>query len=284
MPPLDEMIEALQQAGLFDDVLRLGLNGTLDPNRHTDVIPRLIGAREHFRKRFSERFRDYVEFFDERRYLDYSSIAGNLTFGFARREEFGEEHLAANPYFLRFLDSAGLTSQLMEMGVEIARRTMDIIGTLAPDEVFFEGTPFSSSEFNTIRQIGARLASAPAPALEKADREKLLALALRFAPGRHKIIGISEALKDRILEQRSRYRGMVSKDHPDAVTFFHATDYLHSQTILSNIIFGSMKTERPSIREKLFQRVVRQLIETELLETVIEIGMQYPVGIRGERL
>ena len=60
--------------------------------------------------------------------------------------------------------------------------------------------------------------------------------------------------------------------------------YIHSQTILNNILFGKTMTEKTEAREKIDQSIIQLLIEEDLLETIVEIGMQFQVGTKGDRL
>lgn len=75
MPTLDDMIEIIQQTGIFADVLRFGLNATLDPDRYHELVPSILKIRKRFQRLSSEEISDRVEFFIKERYLFYSSVA-----------------------------------------------------------------------------------------------------------------------------------------------------------------------------------------------------------------
>ncbi len=99
LPTLDEMIEVVQQVGLFVDVLRFGLNTILAVNQEDELVTKIIRIRESFQRRFGKELADYVEFFDEQRYLDFSSVAANLTFGSSNREDIAPEQAGRKPVF-----------------------------------------------------------------------------------------------------------------------------------------------------------------------------------------
>jgi ABC-type multidrug transport system fused ATPase/permease subunit len=61
-------------------------------------------------------------------------------------------------------------------------------------------------------------------------------------------------------------------------------EYIYSQTILNNIFFGKNKSANPQAQERIDQSIIQLLIEEDLLERIIEIGMTYQVGTKGERL
>ena len=284
LPSLDDMIEALQQTGIFVDVLRFGLNAILVYDEHQDLASKIVRVRDHFRREFGEELADYVEFFAEDNYLYHSTIAANLTFGSANVESFVLQNLASNDYFLRFLDKADLTRPLLTLGAELCRQTVDILGNLPPEKVFFEQSPIGAEELDEYKILSTRLAKTKLHHLSPDDRTSLLRLALRFIPGVHKMVGMPSILEELILEGRALFKENISRDDPGAITFYQASEYIYSQTILDNIFFGKTKTVNPQAEEKIDQSIIQVLIEEDLLETIVEIGMEFQVGSKGDRL
>ncbi len=284
MPTLDDIIAVLQQTGIFVDVLRFGLNTVLTIDQDQELAARVLRTRESFQASFGKKLAEYVEFFDENRYLYFSSVAENLTFGAANRDEFTPINLPQNTYFLRFLEEAQLTRPLLRLGTRLAEQMVDILVNMPPDKLFFEQSPIAPEELNDFQKIVERSKKAKIRQLEAADRTKLLELALRFTPGIHKTVALPEVLEALILEGRHLFREKISADDPDAFTFFQMSQYIYSQTILNNIFFGKINIFNPFAQEKINQSIVHLLIEEDFLETIIEIGMQFEVGSKGDRL
>jgi ABC-type multidrug transport system fused ATPase/permease subunit len=284
MPTLDDMIATLQQTGVFVDVLRFGLNTILLYDEHAELASKLIRVRENFKRDFGEELAEYVEFFDEDKYLYHSSLAANLTFGSPNSESFTVENLPTNEYFLKFLDKADLTRPLLTLGAELSKQTVDILGNLPPDKVFFEQSPIAAEELEDYKALVGRLEKVKLHQLLPEDRNDLLQLALRFTPGLHKMVGLPDILEELILEGRALFRERISGDDPGALTFYQASEYIYSQTILDNILFGKTKTVNPQTEEKINQSIIQVLIEEDLLETIVEIGMEFQVGSKGDRL
>ena len=128
-----------------------------------------------------------MEFFDENRYLYYSSVAENLIFGAPNKPEFAAENLAKSSYFLNFLDTADLTRPLLSLGANLCRQTVDILGNLPPDAVFFQQSPLNPEELEEFKVLEDRLKRKRLHELDDEERQKLLELGLRFTPGIHKI-------------------------------------------------------------------------------------------------
>ncbi len=284
LPSLDDMIGVLQQTGLFVDVLRFGLNAVLDPGEYKQVVEKIIRMRNNFKENFGDVLADYVEFYDDNEYLRYSSVAENITFGSPNKEAFEEAKLGENRYFMEFLNKSDLTRPLLSLGAELSRQTVDILGNLPPEAVFFEQSPIGPEELDGFRVLVERLKHTKLHQLKYEDHKKLLELALRFTPGKHKMASLPQMLERLILEGRALFKETIKKDDPDAFAFFDMSVYIHAQTILNNILFGRTKNSNPQARDKIDQSIIRLLIEEDLLETVLEIGMNFQVGSKGENL
>ena len=283
-PTLDDMIEVVQQTGMFADVLRFGLNATLDPERHKDLVPRILRIRKKFQRLSSSEIGEHVEFFIKERYLFYSSVASNLTFGFAQHQVFKEEHLQGNEYFNKFLRDSGLYGTLLDLGAKICHSSNDIFSSMSPDEFFLGAAPFEPEEFEDIRRIAGLLGESLPETLPVAEQHKLLQLALRFVPMRHKMVGMPRPLIRLILKQRPLFKKKISEEKPGAFTFFHKRIYMNSLSVLNNVIFGRLKDVSPKVDEIINERIVQLLVEEGVLEAVLEIGLQFQVGSRGDRL
>ncbi|MFO7708577.1 MAG: ABC transporter ATP-binding protein/permease [Desulfobacterales bacterium] len=283
-PSLDDIIAVLHQTGLFADVLRFGLNSVLRAGTHPELARAVIRVRHKFQDRYGEKFREAVEFFDEGRYLAYSSVADNLIFGAANRDEFAPALISRNDYFMRFLKKEGLHQTLLDIGANLARQTVDILGNLPPDNVFFEQSPIPAEDLPRYKSLLEQLRRQKERGLSPEDSRRLLDLALRFTPGIHKMVGMGPEVQNVLLEKRSRFRAEVSRDNPDAFTFYSASEFIHSQTILNNIVFGNITTTSSQAQDLITQNIIQLLIERDLLETVIDIGMNYNVGSQGEKI
>lgn len=283
-PSLDDMIAVLHQTGLFVDVLRFGLDTILTYEQNKDLASILVRVRKNFQKSFGQELAEYVEFFNEDKYLYHSDIAANLLFGSPNTASFASGNLIKNKYFLNFLAEADLTRPLLSLGAELSKQTVDILGNLPPDNVFFEQSPIAPDELDEYKSLVQRLKKTKLHRLAVQDREKLLQQSLRFTPGKHKMIGLPQIIEQLILEGRALLRDKISKDYPSAFSFYDISNYIFSETILNNIFFGKTKTAGLQAQEKINQSIIQLLIEEDVLETIIEIGMQFQVGSKGDKL
>ncbi|MGD8761099.1 MAG: ABC transporter ATP-binding protein/permease [Desulfobacteraceae bacterium] len=284
LPTLDDVIAILHQTGIFADVLRFGLNAILTHDQDKELVDVLVRVRKNFQRDFGEELADYVEFFDENQYLYYSSVAENLIFGTPNKDEFANANLPKNEYFLEFLKQADLNRTLLSVGSELAKQTVDILGNLPPDSVFFEQSPIAAEELDEYKVLVEQLKKKKLHELSDTDRQMLLELSLRFTPGIHKMVSLPQILETLILEGRALFREKITEDDPEAITFYQMAEYIYSQTILNNIFFGKTKTANPQAQERINQSIIQLLIEEDLLEGIIEIGMYFQVGSKGDKL
>ncbi|RJQ59010.1 MAG: ATP-binding cassette domain-containing protein [Desulfobacteraceae bacterium] len=284
LPNRDDIISVLQQTGVFLDVLRFGLNTILVHNQHDELVSAIIRVRRYFQQDFEKVLSDYVEFYHQEKYLYFSDIAENITFGSPRKDTFRQENLTKNTYFLEFLDKVDLMRPLLTLGAELTRQTVDILGNMPPDELFFQQSPIAIDALETYKGVSEELKRKKLHQISSEGTRLLLELALRFTPGRHKMVGFPTMLERLILEGRVLFREKIIRDDPEAFSFFEAEQYIYSQTILNNIFFGRTKTNQPKAQDKIYQSIIHLLIEEDLLETIVEIGMQFQVGSKGDKL
>ncbi|MEJ5359866.1 MAG: ABC transporter ATP-binding protein/permease [Desulfobacterales bacterium] len=283
-PTLDDIIAVLHQTGLFADVLQFGLNTPFDPARHEAIAPGLIRVRRKFQEKFGARFGEVVEFYDAAAYLEYSSIAENLLFGSARRPEFEPARLAANDWMVDFLAREALLHRLVNVGIRLARQTVDILGNLPPERVFFAQSPMSAEELPLFRRTLEQLRRRSPEQLSRQETLRLLELALRFTPGTHKMLELGDEFRARLLAARARLRREIEGNVPGAVAFYDPEAVVPSQPILKNILFGNTIAARPRMQEQILQTVIQLLIEKDLLEAIVGIGMETDVGTQGDKL
>ena len=158
---------------------------------------------------------------------------------------------ATYPYFMEFLDNADLTRPAVGTG----------LGTQSPDRghfgAIFRPKPFSSNKapsaltsWKTFKVLVERLKQIRLHQLSSEDRRKLLELALRFTPGRHKMASLPQMLEQLILEGRALFREKIEEHDPEAFVFLDTSAYIHSQTLLNNILFGRTKSSNPGRRRR----------------------------------
>ncbi len=283
-PSLDDKLAVLQQTGLFIDVLRFGLNTVIDSKLYPELEAKILQVRLHFQSSFGNELADHVEFYREDRFLYHSSVIENLIFGTPVDERFSFDRLVENKEFLSFLDRCNLRLPLLETGAELVQQTVDILGNVPREEIFFTQTPVEPQDYDRCLDLAGRLETVSITQLKSKERQLVLEIALRFIPSLHKIIVLQPLLEKLLLNGRKEFRDWCAQNAPGAITFFSDTRYMGAQTILNNIFFGNLVSAAPKVEDRVNQCIVFLLVEEDLLETVAAIGLQFDVGNRGDKL
>ena len=282
---IDAMIDTLSRADLADDVYQLGLRGTIDPARRPDIAACVLRARVALQARLSADpgLAALVETFDPQRYNDNATLAENLLFGTPVGPDFDVERLSENPYVLHILDRVGLTEDLVRVGREVAQTMVEIFADVPPGHEFFEQFSFiSSDDLPDFQALLARVNGNGA--IAPADRARLLTLPFKLIEARHRLGLIDNSLKARILEARRVFRAELPESEHGAIEFFDPAKYNAAATIQDNILFGKIAYGQARAAQKLGGLIVEILDELNLHRAVIEVGLDFQVGIGGTRL
>jgi ABC-type multidrug transport system fused ATPase/permease subunit len=282
-PDLDRLIQAVQQVGLFQDVLRFGMRATLKPEEHAELVAHVISARKSFIERFSVELAGDMEFFAPDRFSDYSSMLSNIILGVPANGEFGERNLHETEFFRSFLDQAGLTADLQRLGAEIVSTTMDVLGMENPDAEMLDRTPIPGERYAEYAALYGRL-DAGHGKLSDDDRRMLLRLALDFIPGSHKLAAIDDGLRARVVAARQGFMERAEAEHPGVFLVPGQDVFMPSWNLLDNILYGRTKTDSAGAEDRIAMSVMQLLIEEGVLEDVVAMGLEFEVGSMGDRL
>jgi len=280
------LIEMLVMVELKGDVYRFGLTGTVDPARRPDVAEGVLRAREALIARLRESGNDdLVVRFAEDSYNRNASVAENLLFGTPRVPAFASAALAKNPTVAEVLREDELTEAFIGMGAAIAKTMVEIFADLPPGHPFFEQFSFiSDDDLPEFRTIVNRVDSAGVGALDKAARELLLGLPFNYVEARHRLGLIDDAMAGRLVEARHHLAERLERDWPEAVEFYRDDAYNAAASLQDNILFGRLAFGQAGAEQTIGDTLAEVLDDLGLREAVIEVGLDYNVGIGGGRL
>ncbi len=303
-PPPDrsQLLSVIRQVGLQDDIIRFGLQAVLTHEQCKPFRTKFLRMRQIIQTSLRSEFEQAIEFYDATAYLYYSNIRDNIVFGDSLNREFVIEHLPDHPGFMKLLGETKLEKPLLTLGYAIAAQSVALLADFQDDEFFFRDNPMEADEFTTYSRLMDRL-TGPQPT-EKEARRLLLILALRFIPKKHSIVSLPSAMEEKIVAARHRFLASIvhiDMDHckihgtcnpcekdpglGDTSTFipFCPSEYMYTHTLLDNILFGAVKSEQ--LLDEQLRDIARRAFEDELLlDEVMEIGLGFEVGSKGDRL
>ncbi|HEB50343.1 MAG TPA: ABC transporter ATP-binding protein [Desulfobulbus sp.] len=298
----ERMLEAVYDVCLDDDVIRFGFQSVLSREQLEPFREKLLHMRKVITTELHDTFSEVVEFYDVNNFLYYSSIRDNIVFGECSLGLFDVEKLPYHREFMGLLSDARLDRPLLMLGLAIAERTVELLGDFADDEFFFRYTPMTREELPLysmlVRELNGELPD------READRYLLYVLVFRYIPGRHKVVGMPTGLEERMVGLRHRFLREVArvdmqycisrgkgkhcvscKEPEEEARFspFCPGQYLYSRSLLDNILFGVIKSEE-KMSEKLLNLTYSAFAREDLLDEVLDIGLDFHVGSKGDRL
>jgi putative ABC transport system ATP-binding protein len=283
---LDQIKRVLEIVDLGEDLLNLGLRGTIDPAVHSDLAESILAARRAVRNRLAdEEYSGLVELFDPDSYTAQATIGENLLFGTFGQQQFSAEDLAAHPYLRQLLASLELDRTLFEMGREIATTAIELFADLPPDHPFFEQLSFMTAE--QIPDYQAALGRVQGQTYDSAseeDRQRFIRLPFVYIEPRHRMGLIDEELQGRLLEARRRFNDGLPPELAASIEFYDPMSFNRNASIQDNILLGRICYGVAGGEEKVLGIIRSVLAELGLEDGVLRIGLDFNVGTGGKRL
>ncbi|HYD04101.1 MAG TPA: ABC transporter ATP-binding protein, partial [Reyranella sp.] len=280
------IVAVLRQVELDEDIYSLGLRGTVDADQRPDLAEKILKARHALHGRLQdEAYAGLVEPFNAERYNRNLSVAENLLFGTPVGPDFDGDNLAADPYMQAVLKELGLDQELLRMGLSIAETMVELFSGLSPDNPLFEQYSFiSADELPNVRLLLQRLGGKGVEAVPEADRIRLMTLPLRYVEARHRLGLIDAAMEDRLLAARRAFAAGLPESLRGAVRFYDFGQYNGAATLQDNILFGRLIYGQAQADQRIGTLIREVLDELGLRDAVIEVGLDFNVGVGGKRL
>ena len=307
MPDEREIIDIVREVGLDADIIRWGLRSVIPPERAAPMIPRFLQMRQVIQDRLKHDFSNAIEFYDTDKFLRHSSIVTNIIFG-SFSNAYQGEHILENHAFITFIHDFKAEKPLVDLGLEIARSTIHLLGEFKNDDFFFQRSPMNLEMFPQYESLCSKIETVPLDGIKKQERNLLLILALEFVPGLHKIHTITEEFESQILDFRKLFLekvGGVDLDQCRNGTIqatitpysdsapgllqeseyspFCINQYLDSLSLKDNIIFGTV-IDSDAVKGSLGLIALDEFQRLGLLNDIMEIGLDFHVGSKGDNL
>jgi len=282
----ERLKEVLAIVELDEDILNLGLRGTIDPTARADLATKILEARGKVRDRLQDKdYEGLVEIFDPERYATQATIGENLLFGTSDDPQFAPAALSSHPYVREVLSSLELDKVLFEMGREIASTAIELFADLPPDHPFFEQLSFmSADEIPEYQAALSRIQGQDFATVGEEDRQRFIRLPFAYIEPRHRMGLLDEAMMGRLLEARRRFHEGLPENLKGSVAFYEPDAYNRSASIQDNILFGRIAYGLAGASQKILKLIRDVLDEHHLNDEVLGVGLDFQVGTGGKRL
>ena len=280
------MVEVLDAVDMSADVYRFGLAGTIDPASRPETAQALLEARRMLARRLQERdLAGLVEPFDPEGYNRNATLGENLLFGTPIDPAFAPDQLADNPIARAAMATTGLADTLGRMGLQIARTMVEIFADLEPGHPFFEQFSFiDAEELPRYKALVTQAGKLGLDALPDEQLQQLKRLPLGYVEARHRLELIGPAVERLVVATRHDLDRRIVAERPEAVEVFDPERYNAAASLQDNILFGRIAHGRANAESRIAGAIADVLDQLGLRESVIDVGLEYQVGVAGKRL
>jgi ABC-type dipeptide/oligopeptide/nickel transport system ATPase subunit len=213
------------------------------------------------------------------------SVAENLLFGTPVGDQLKLSQIPGNDYVKTTLDRAGVEDALLTMGRRIAETMVELFADLPPGHPFFEQFSFiDADDLPEFRALLGRIEKTAVTALGREDRAKLIALSLPYVEARHRLDLIDESTEAKLLAARHAFAENLPAELIGAVEFYDEERYNAASTLQDNVLFGRLVHGQAQAGERIGRLIAEVLNSLGLRRAVLEVGLDYQVGIAGKRL
>ncbi|MGE0212841.1 MAG: ABC transporter transmembrane domain-containing protein [Parvibaculaceae bacterium] len=285
----ERLKEVLAIVELDEDLLTLGLRGTIDPmtNETLEALAvEIMKARHAVRERLGDKdYSGLVEVFDPERYADQATIGENLLFGTPDGLTFSQAMLGSHAYMRELLTSLGLDQTFFDMGREIASTAIELFADLPPDHPFFEQLSFMAAD--EIPEYQAALNRSQGQSFDtvsEEDRQRFMRLPFSYIEPRHRMGLLDDAMKGKLMEARQKFREGLPEELKSAIEFYDPEAYNRNASIQDNILFGRIAYGVAGGAQKVL-KLVREILDAQKLnDDILGVGLDFQVGTGGKRL
>ncbi len=280
------VVNVLATVDFEREILTLGLRGAMSSLDHPGLAQRVLEARSLLCGKLAEpEFKGLVVPFDRDAYNAHMSVAENILFGTPVGPTFSLAHIAENDYMLSVLETVGIKKRFLDVGIRAARIMTELFQEISSDDDFFARFSFIGADDLPAYEAALRRAeSAETKALGEADQALFMALPFKLIPERHRLGLLDAEAEAKILDARHEFAAGLPEMYRNAVAFFIADQYNAPASVLDNILFGKLDLDRPRAHERVIALVVDVVDSLGLRPTLIDLGLDFEIGIGGGRL
>lgn len=280
------LVSTLEASLLKDDVFMLGLRGKVDEARQPGLQERILAARGQLRARLDQlKLSGLIEPFDPGLYASQATVGENLLFGTPVGDTFQADNMLDNGYLRGVLSGTGLEPLLVDKGVALADTTIALFQDLPPEHELFDELTFMDADLlPTYQGLMRKVKQHGQDALKQDERNMLIGLMFGYAEPRHRMGLVDDALRDKVLEARRRFREGLPAEFAGAIRFHDPATYNAAASVQDNLLMGRLAYGMARGPERVLAAISTLLDELGLSEDILEIGLDFDVGPGGKRL
>ncbi|MBW1990104.1 MAG: ABC transporter ATP-binding protein/permease [Deltaproteobacteria bacterium] len=300
LPTDEEILSMARSVGLEEDLARFGLNAVISEERCSRHVEAFLRVRFRMEREIGRRDDLNLEPLSVDRFHPYITMYSNLLFGESRDPEFSRESLPRNRWFWKFLEEEGLCDDFLELGKRLAVKTVE---TFADQDYHSADSPIPQDRVEVFKALVDKLKKNRR--LSRRNRRALLHLAINYVPGRHTHVPMPPGLAERVVSARHRFierMGVelsacgwpgpgngknvepMEQDQQGRFVVFCPRTYICAHSLMENLLATPLPGTGGPETAELEKLALSMLSEEGLYEEIMDIGLDFEVGSKGDRL
>lgn len=279
------LFDILNATELTDDIYQFGMNSVIDYQAFPELTAPLLSLRKRMAKVLADPSHEgLVEKLQNDVYNANLSLAENLFFGAPKNLDPEYSQLLEHETVRQVISESGLEQTILDIGLKTARTLSEIFADVPDSSPLFERFSFVTvDELPLLHHLAAQPEVVEIASLDNAQQTFLKGIAMKLTAARHRLGLLTEEIQSEIISAHHKIRQTIGDDN-ELIEFFH-NDRLASQlTVQDNILFGRIAHGQNNARERLGKLMDEVIEEAGLQPDILEIGLEYPVGVAGGRL
>jgi ABC-type multidrug transport system fused ATPase/permease subunit len=276
------VIAGLSVAGLDETLRRAALAAPVDPVRNADLASVVVDLRGKIRAALVQQdgWKDVVDPFRTDVFNRHATIGENIMFGQAVGDTFAPRNLAGQPFLKAVLEAENLTQIIADIGLNIARTTTELLAGIADENPLVARLGFfEPGERGLYADIVARQGTRRNGAARTSDRDKLLALALRYIESRHRLGLVDEALEQRLLDARRTFARLLPPSFRSSIDAYDPDRVCRAASLADNLLFGRIAYDVAGADERV-AKAIRDVIMAEGRDAqLLSFGLSTPLDM-----
>jgi len=283
---LSHIIDTLVATDLTRDIYEYGLQSSIDPILHPELAEKILDARRELLHRLDDpKLARLIEPFDRDKFNNNMTIAENILMGTPKGDAFRIGGLATNSYMKSVLQKADIQNLFLTLGQKVAAMMIELFQDLPPGHEFFERYSFiQSDELPEFQALLRQIDQQGVNSLEEADLARILELPFMLIPERHRLGLTTDDEKTKILNARRIFANDLPAELQDSIEFFDVGRFNSAASVQDNILFGKVAHGRANAQKQVTAVINDVIGKLDLDRTLIELGLDSPVGVGGGRL
>lgn len=278
--------DVLIACGLRKDLREFGLMSSVQIGQNPGLGDSILKARQELLSRLNDpKIARLVEPFDREKFNTNMTVGENILMGTPVGPEFDLSNLGTNSYMLNVLNKADLYTSFLETGVKVAGMMLELFQDLPPGHEFFEQYSFiESDDLPEFQLILRRSETGGIDGLNEEDKIRLLSLPFMLIPDRHRLGLADDEIRAKLLTARKIFTEELPENLKNSIEFYDVNTYNAAASVQDNILFGKIAHGRAQARKEVGEVIDDVVKKLDLDQTLIDLGLDMPVGIAGGRL